>query len=823
MSKTIVLLADGTGHGGANAFRTNVWKTYEAVDHGPAPSSLRPQIAYYDDGVGTAEFRPLALLGGVFGLGLKQNVLEMYRFVCRNYRDGDDIYAFGFSRGAFTVRLAVAMMASQGLVVAGSEAELARRSRVAYRAFRRSFLPRRLQWPTRVFNLVRARLGELRDRLSGRAHGDRIVSPVIRFVGVWDTVSAYGGPANAITRTIDNWLYALSTPAYQLSERVLTARHALALDDARESFHPMLWDEVHEAKLIAAGRVHPERLQQVWFPGMHADVGGGYPEEALSAVPLLWMLEEAERCGLRTLTVHKDRYVALADSQGRIHNSRKGLGIYYRYRPRRISVWLDPPEQSTLGLRDPVIVDDSGRARGLLRRVKVHESVIGRILNGTDDYAPLGVPASFEIVPAPDAADGVESILHGVMPGGWSAMSSGRVDTREGAAGMSGDRIAAMERAWDLVWWRQRIYSVMFVTTALLLILPLIADVLPQFPRTRLSGLIRLIVPNDPQLFFLPDAAAFWLEAYKDNLLISTILGAVLFLCVRAGLGMERRVQDHARSAWVCHGIVMPAPTARPVAKSWTYRWRTNRFAQRVGQLLKWSLLPDWVMAPILFAVAMWISFAVYCQVELEIAEQRGIFCQTSQTSSRRDIARTQLEFSARDLCSVSIGRARKNSSYKVTFKVTEAWFFGQVASTPVGLSAWSRLKPGWMVQSAGVPPLSGYVDLPMLRAVDANILQPVIEIRASNSSLRRLHLEPLTLVATGEADSRFEGRFTSSIEGDLFLFANNVVNPLQMKGWDVGARSAHGKACVIVEDLDYRQAASWRNAGDPCQPLTSK
>jgi hypothetical protein len=420
-----------------------------------------------------------------------------------------------------------------------------------------------------------------------------------------------------------------------------------------------------------------------------------------------------------------------------------------------------------------------------LRTVKIHESVIGRILKGTDEYAPLGVPGAFEIVPAPEAAGG--------------------------AADFSSDRVVAVERAWDLVWWRQRIYSLMVVTTALLLMLPLIADVLPQFPRTRLSGLIRLMAPNDPQLFFLPDAAAFWLEAYKDNLLISTFLGTVLFLCVRVGLWMERRVQDHARSAWVRHGVLMSAPTVRPVADSWTYRCRTNPFAQRVGQLLKWTLVPDLVMAPILLTVAMWICFVVYSQVALEIAEQRGMFCQTSQTSSGGDIARTRLDFSARDLCSVSVGRVRENSSYKVTFEVTEPWFVGRFATTPVGLSARS------------VPWLAGYLDMPMLRAVDANILQPVIEIRARNSSLRRLHLEPLTLVRTGEGDSRFEGRFTASIDGELFLFANNVVNPLRMKAWDVEARSAQGAACVTVEDLDHRQAASWREAGDPCQPPTSR
>ena len=125
---------------------------------------------------------------------------------------------------------------------------------------------------------------------------------------------------------------------------------------------------------------------------MHADVGGGYPDESLSYVSLLWMMEEAEHAGLRTLTVIKDRFVALASSFGPLHDSRAGLGAYYRYQPRKIAAWLDPVDSRTLSLRDPAINDDRGRSRGLLRSVKVHESVINRIATGTDRYAPITLP-----------------------------------------------------------------------------------------------------------------------------------------------------------------------------------------------------------------------------------------------------------------------------------------------------------------------------------------------------------------------------------------------------------------------------------------------
>src|SRR5437868_5761227 len=153
--KSIVLFSDGTGNSSAKLFKTNVWRMYEAVDLGPPAEGKRYQISYYDDGVGTSALKPLAMLGGAFGWGLKRNVLDIYRFACRNYRSVDEIYGFGFSRGAFTMRVVVALIATQGLVQSNDEAELLRKSRDAFREFRRDLVPRKLAWPTRIFRRIR--------------------------------------------------------------------------------------------------------------------------------------------------------------------------------------------------------------------------------------------------------------------------------------------------------------------------------------------------------------------------------------------------------------------------------------------------------------------------------------------------------------------------------------------------------------------------------------------------------------------------------------------------------------------------------------------
>src|ERR1700732_4673842 len=117
--KRIILLSDGTGNSASKVWKSNVWRVFESLD-------LRgsEQVAFYDDGVGTSSFLPLAILGGVFGWGLKRNILDAYKFVCRNYEDNTKLYLFGFSRGAFTVRVLTAFMLEQGLVEADSESEL---------------------------------------------------------------------------------------------------------------------------------------------------------------------------------------------------------------------------------------------------------------------------------------------------------------------------------------------------------------------------------------------------------------------------------------------------------------------------------------------------------------------------------------------------------------------------------------------------------------------------------------------------------------------------------------------------------------------------
>ena len=313
MPKNIVLLSDGTGNSASSPFKTNVWRIYQAIDIQAPPSGSADleQLVYYDNGVGTENFKPLAALGGAFGVGVWQNVKDLYTFVCRNYRNGDHIYGFGFSRGAFTIRLLMGLIGKCGIVVPNpdSEAALLEAVDMAYEAFRRDFLLRASRerhmiyhWLLREpkYETATAHTGspvkmiDLRDvPLGPHATIKHQHRPQIPFVGVWDTVDAYGMPVDEMKLAIDRWVWPMSFADRELSGFIQRARHALSLDDERPTFRPVLWNEVPRQ----GPPLGNDRIQQVWFAGVHANVGGGYPDDGLACTALDWMMRHARRPG----------------------------------------------------------------------------------------------------------------------------------------------------------------------------------------------------------------------------------------------------------------------------------------------------------------------------------------------------------------------------------------------------------------------------------------------------------------------------------------------------------------------------------------------
>jgi uncharacterized protein (DUF2235 family) len=360
MSKNIVICSDGTGNTAIKGRGTNVFKLFEAVDlNGHRwDAGLQPQVAIYDDGVGSGSFKPLKVLGGAAGLGLSRNVRQLYKELARVYDPGDSIYVFGFSRGAFTVRTLIGMVATCGLIdvrKAATSYELERLAKEAYRVYRRCYR-------SVLSQLVRG----MPDRNLSEAFRQEYAienQTRIRFVGVWDTVDAVGLPFH-VSDLINSTIYRFKFPDTFLSEIVDKACHALSLDDERQAFHPLVWNEAREAP-------GSDRIEQVWFAGVHANVGGGYPKQGMSLVALDWMMERAEAVGLR-FTAHAREHVRHGASvDDMLYDSRAGLNTFYRWRPRDIGKICDT---------------------NAMRPARLHVTVLERIAHGIDDYAPANLP-----------------------------------------------------------------------------------------------------------------------------------------------------------------------------------------------------------------------------------------------------------------------------------------------------------------------------------------------------------------------------------------------------------------------------------------------
>jgi hypothetical protein len=399
MSKNIVICSDGTGNSAIKGRGTNVFKFFEAIDlngHKTQPE-LMPQVALYDDGVGTEDFKPLKIFAGMTGFGLSRNVRQLYKELVRVYDPGDRIFLFGFSRGAFTVRTLAGLIAKCGILDAEklpTTGDLESTVRQAYKVYRKTYRTA----------LAKLFLGEPDTSMIKRFRDEhcRPCDVPITFMGVWDTVDAVGLPFH-VSDFINLVIYRFKFQDHKLSKVVEHACHALSIDDKRHSFHPVLWHE---------GEGDAGRIEQVWFAGAHSNVGGGYPKQGMSLVALEWMMRKAEDANLRLLAADRALYYDHANVDDKLYDPRAGLGIFYRWKVRDIATIC--------------------RMHNV--RPAIHLSVLERIAHGTDDYAPGNLPANAKVVITPTGDAGkdaaaltrakeVESVLRSAHAGEESLLT----------------------------------------------------------------------------------------------------------------------------------------------------------------------------------------------------------------------------------------------------------------------------------------------------------------------------------------------------------------------------------------------------------------
>ena len=278
MSKNIILCSDGTGNKGGYGEDTNVYKLYKSVD---IHNDKHPQITYYDNGVGARENQNkyVQKLRKAFGLGFQGNIGELYEFLALNYNPGDAIYLFGFSRGGATVRAFLGLLYACGLLNRydkdGKEKTIDQ-------------LQYDIKEALKSYEQISVSRQAINDFKENKALHDETHVPngnlPIQFVGVWETVSGLGFPKDwsfafsCFFRLLDNVsdkIWPHNYYDYELNSTIKNAYQALSIDDERITFFPKVWDE--------SANDFSGEVEQVWFSGMHSNIGGGYARTGLAS------------------------------------------------------------------------------------------------------------------------------------------------------------------------------------------------------------------------------------------------------------------------------------------------------------------------------------------------------------------------------------------------------------------------------------------------------------------------------------------------------------------------------------------------------------
>ena len=325
--KRLVLCFDGSWNRLDAPYQTNVVITAQTVTSTGADGT--PQLIFYDEGVGTAKGQKAR--GGIFGKGVVQNLSDGYRFLIFNYEPGDEIYVFGFSRGAYTARSFVGLLSTCGILVPRE----APRATEAVRLYQQRTDSQEYKDKLMRFRCAHSPQVCVSDeenawRMRNVADFDPARAPQLQvtYVGVWDTVGSLGIPARyRLAKWInrDHHFHDAS-----LSPFVKSARHAVAIDERRKDFAPTNWDNIDELN-VGAGKNSGEAdapYQQVWFPGVHGAVGGGGQRRGLSDLALEWVLDGARGAGLELDSSRHSRIFELLPDHTDYLNNQEQPGLF---------------------------------------------------------------------------------------------------------------------------------------------------------------------------------------------------------------------------------------------------------------------------------------------------------------------------------------------------------------------------------------------------------------------------------------------------------------------------------------------------------------
>lgn len=425
--KNLVICCDGTGNEISENI-SNVLKLYRCLRK--TDKTQPRQMVFYDPGVGTVtepttwnrwKSNVRLVLGLATGYGLDDNVLSAYCFLVQHYAPGDRIFLFGFSRGAYTVRVLAGLIHKVGLI-SPEQANLAGSGLIAYKQY--SGLGR----GNDVSDLTDSGFdddGPLpQDKFDLAAQFARITSsrwPTVHFVGVWDTVASVivPRPDRLYWPSLEELAFTLRNPS------VNVFRQAISVDERRCMFRLKQWDDPQQYwsnRFVPDDRKEPQDILQVWFAGVHCDVGGGYKESesGVSKYPLLWMIDEAAKAGLNfnVRTVNQlawgiqrknspfsyvpPSFAGKAGSPGGLHDSMTLPWRALEYVPKSATYKEWPERKVVLGFYIP-----DCEPRVIPEGAHLHESVVKRMAVEAD-YRPVNLPKDYVTVKMPEPPHAAE-------------------------------------------------------------------------------------------------------------------------------------------------------------------------------------------------------------------------------------------------------------------------------------------------------------------------------------------------------------------------------------------------------------------------------
>ncbi len=719
--KNIVLCSDGTGNAGGKKNGTNVWRLYLAVDTVNNTSGEPRQVAFHDDGVGSQDYKFLKAIGGITGFGLGENIRHLYASLVRTYNPGDQIFLFGFSRGAYTARALAGLIHHCGILKRTScptPGQLTDTVKDLYSIYRDT------KWddPAKAKAAVAKLAPYERHKSVGEdpANGFKIT-----FVGVWDTVDAIGVPFDGLRTILQKWIRVIRDHQHDLTPSIAHAYHALSVDDMRETFHPLLFDET---------KAHAHaKVEQVWFTGVHSNVGGGYPKDQLALVTLDWMMDKAENLDkLAGSTYHplrftkplRDQHRDGANVDGKLYDSRSGLGSYYRYKPRNIKRLC---QDSTKHV--PV----------------VHKSVFRRIRNRTGGYAPFNIPTKCETVGTAQPANATAFVDHGAK-----TADATRLATR-----LSG--------------WQVKLYYVILFVTAVFAVYVVSANVMTQANATIEKGVLIPFLK-----LILPEFLSNWIVGALGRFDYLLVFSAVYILLVFVGRSLLRNlIYDMSGMGWrhwyLCEWLAVPANATHPnhAANTKEKQDLEARFKKIGDSCLKAFLELGNIGKRYWFRIVvalLCLSVGIYMMVnQVQSSWHFDLACTPQHNGIGRDGAAHFKSFQTKDPCFRTDVALEKGKRFKVNVAVTTKWRDKTIPATPDGFDNKEK-QDGWLMK------LWSHVlrsrQSMTIEKHDYFILMGQI-VDAENGSLEPRG-EPFRIGSEGNA-------LTAAETGTLVLFVNDV------------------------------------------------